>query len=129
MQAWPSGCDPCARRKGKQAEHSAPEGALEMRSTCVTVTFRSAFRLPGYVAPFSAGTYEVLSEDERLDGLSFEAFRRVATFLRISGQDSPRGRTELFPVSQADLDAAVLADQTGHSAAAAAAGSPEKDKR
>lgn len=100
-----------------------------MRSTCVTLTFRSAFRLPGYDMPFPAGTYEVLSEDERLDGLSFEAFRRVATFLRITGRDGASGRTELFPVSQQDLDAAILADQGRHSAEVAGAETPRKDSR
>lgn len=89
-----------------------------MRSTCVSLTFRSPFHLPGYDAPFPAGTYEVLSEDERLDGLSFEAFRRQSTFLRISGRGGSQGRTELLPVSQQDLDAAVLADQAGHAAEA-----------
>ena len=59
---------------------------MEMRSTTVTVTFRQGFFLPGHEAPFPAGTYEVLSEDERLEGLTFEAYRRVATFLRIRGQ-------------------------------------------
>lgn len=98
---------------------------MEMRSTTVTVTFRQGFFLPGHEAPFPAGTYEVLSEDERLEGLTFEAYRRVATFLRIRGQGAAAGRTELQPVSQQDLDAALLADQAGSPRGAVAPGTED----
>lgn len=96
---------------------------MDLRSTIATVTFSSSFCLAGHEAPFPAGTYEVLSEDERLEGLSFEAFRRIATFLRITGTGLSAGRTELLPVSQQDLDAAVLADQAKHPTLDAVAGS------
>jgi hypothetical protein len=102
---------------------------MELRSNSVTVTFHQSFCLPGHDAAFPAGTYEVLSEDERLDGLTFEAFRRVATFLRISGNGASSGRTELQPVSQRDLDAALLADQGRQSAGATGAGSLRKEER
>ena len=127
MQTWQSGF-PLQKATDDPVDHTALEVALEMRSTCVTMTFRSAFRLPGYDAPFPQGTYEVLSEDERLDGLSFEAFRRVSTFLHISGRDGSRGKTELLPVSQQDLDAAFLADQAGQSAQIADTGLPRKEQ-
>jgi len=84
-----------------------------MRSTIVNVTFRQGFRLPGIEAEFPAGSYEVFCEDERLEGPTFEAFRRIATFLQIKGQGPHAGLTELQPISQQDLDAALLADRGG----------------
>jgi hypothetical protein len=82
-----------------------------MRSTTATVTFRSSFRLPGHDRDFSSGSYDVLREDERLDGLTFEAFRRVATYLRVWGRGVQAGQTELLPITEKDLDAALLADR------------------
>lgn len=105
------------------------ESLMELRSNTMTVTFRQSFCLPGHDAPFPAGTYEVLSEDERLDGLTFEAFRRVATFLRITGNGASSGRTELQPVSQQDLDAALLADQGKRPVGPTDEGSLRKEER
>ncbi|WRH63709.1 MAG: hypothetical protein RSE12_05055 [Fuscovulum sp.] len=82
-----------------------------MRSTTATVTFRNSFRLPGHDRDFPSGSYDVLREDERLDGLTFEAFRRVATYLRVRGRGVQAGQTELLPITEKDLDAALLADR------------------
>ena len=54
---------------------------MTMRSTRSTVTFSSPFTLSGYPGDLPAGDYEVLVEEELLQGLSFEAYRRTATYL------------------------------------------------
>jgi hypothetical protein len=99
-----------------------------MRSTIENVTFRQGFRLPGHDTDYPAGTYAILREDERLEGLTFEAFRRVATFLRVEGQGAEAGRSELRPVSEQDLDAALLADQAGSPFQPNGGMAPRKDK-
>lgn len=81
-----------------------------MRSTTATVTFHHPFTLAGYDDQLPAGSYDVLREDELLEGLSFEAYRRVATFLRVL-HGSAAGRSELRPVSDADIDAALDRDR------------------
>jgi hypothetical protein len=69
------------------------------------VTFRHPFTLPGMAEPHAAGTFEVLIDAEALD-VSFAAhvsrLRLMLTY---------RGRTEALPISAADLEAALLADQ------------------
>ena len=54
-----------------------------MRSTTVDVTFRRAFALKGLESAVPPGTYRVHIEEEQIDGLSFLAYRRLATFIRI----------------------------------------------
>lgn len=82
-----------------------------MRSTIETVNFTRAFTLPGYDDLLPAGSYEVLREDERLEGLTFDAYRRVATFLRVLGHGAEAGRTELRPTTDNDLEAALRRDR------------------
>lgn len=59
---------------------------MSMRSSRSTVTFSNPFTLPGYPGDLPAGDYEVLVEEELLQGLSFEAYRRTATYLTVRGR-------------------------------------------
>ncbi len=84
---------------------------MTMRSTKSTVTFSNPFSLPGYPDELPAGDYEVLIEEELLQGLSFEAYRRTATYLRVRGRGNHAGRTELRTISESDLHEALYRDQ------------------
>jgi len=83
---------------------------MNMRSTKSTVTFSNPFTLPGYPAELPAGDYEILVEEELLRGLSFEAYRRTATYLTVRGTGSHAGRTELRAISDRDLKEALSRD-------------------
>jgi len=96
---------------------------MNTRSTKTSVTFVNPFSLPGYVGVLPAGEYEVLVEEELLQGLSFEAWRRTSTFLTVRGRGNRAGRTELRAISDRDLKAALnrdagMADITHKSGAA-----------
>ncbi|MEQ9037229.1 MAG: hypothetical protein RIE24_02630 [Silicimonas sp.] len=82
-----------------------------MRSTRSTVTFSNPFTLPGYPGDLPAGDYEVLVEEELLQGLSFEAYRRTATYLTVRGRGSHAGHSELRAISESDLNEALSRDQ------------------
>ena len=102
---------------------------MTMRSTISTVTFSSPFTLSGYPGDLPAGDYEVLVEEELLQGLSFEAYRRTATYLTVRGSGNHAGRTELRAISENDLKEALSQDQAtadtnNHSDAAL---SPQED--
>ncbi len=84
---------------------------MNMRSTRSTVTFSNPFTLSGYPGDLPAGDYEVLVEEELLQGLSFEAYRRTATYLTVRGKGSHAGRTELRAISDSDLKEALSRDQ------------------
>ncbi len=47
-----------------------------------------------------AGNYELLAEDELLEGLSFEAWRRTATYLTVLGTGNAVAGPERWPVTE-----------------------------
>jgi hypothetical protein len=51
------------------------------RTTRTTVTFKHPFTLKGVDGMLPAGDYRVLTDEELIDGLSFLAYRRVATMI------------------------------------------------
>jgi hypothetical protein len=82
-----------------------------MRSTRSIVRFSHAFTLSGYLDELPAGEYEVVVEEELLQGLSFEAYRRTATYLFVRGKGGRAGRTEMRQITQGDLEMALSRDQ------------------
>ena len=54
-----------------------------VRSTTTNVTFRHAFALKDLERPIPPGTYRVDVEEDPIDGLSFLAYRRLATFITV----------------------------------------------
>ena len=84
---------------------------MNNRSTSSTVRFLNPFTLPGYPGEMPAGEYEVIVEEELLQGLSFAAYRRTATYLTVRGKGRHAGRTELRAVFGNDLKDALTRDQ------------------
>lgn len=68
---------------------------MNMRTSRSTVAFSYAFGLSGYPDALPAGEYEIVVEEERLQGLSFEAYRRTETYLVVRGTGHHAGRTEM----------------------------------
>lgn len=83
---------------------------MNTRSSKSKVTFSNPFSLPGIVGELAAGEYEVLVEEKLIQGLSFEAWRRTATYLTVRGKGNHAGRTELWTVSDRDLKVALNRD-------------------
>ncbi|SIS91436.1 hypothetical protein [Paracoccus saliphilus] len=81
-----------------------------MRSTTSMVTFSHPFTLSGYPDELPAGEYEVIVEEELLQGLSFEAYRRTATHLMVHGRKGKAGITEMRQISKTDLETALNRD-------------------
>lgn len=83
---------------------------MTMRSTNSTVTFLAPFALSWYPDELPAGAYEVVVEEELLQGISFEAWRRTATYLMVRGSGRHAGRTEMRAISDSDLKEALSRD-------------------
>ena len=103
---------------------------MTTRSTRSTVTFSAPFALSGYPGELPAGTYEVVVEEELLQGLSFEGWRRTATSLTVRGRGSPAGRSESHVISDSDLEEALRRDAatTQTNTQSEAALSPQEDR-
>jgi hypothetical protein len=87
------------------------EALMNIRSTRTTLSFRSDFILPHDVRTVPAGDYVLVTEEERLEGLTFNAYRRISGYLIVGGGPANPGRTEMIPVTEAELDALVALDK------------------
>jgi hypothetical protein len=87
---------------------------LATRSKDTTLTFSKAFALSEVDRPLPAGTYRVVVDEEDIPGLSFLAFRRVATMLHVPAMSAPGGHKEIFVVNPDELAAALEADRRQH---------------
>lgn len=83
---------------------------MSMRSTTSAVEFKHAFVVPGSNKEFPPGRYEVLVEEELLEGLSFAAYRETGVYLMIYGKGHNSGPTEMRPISSAYLTMALKRD-------------------
>lgn len=84
-----------------------------------TVIFRNPFSLEGLGRQLPAGNYEVVTDEELLEGLSFPVYRRVATRMLVPAQ-SIKGSVEMLTVDPPSLAAARERDQAGKSGRPAA---------
>lgn len=83
------------------------------RSIETTVTFRRPFTLAALDGVQPAGTYRLVEEEEEeIAGLSFVAFRRVATLLHVPADPAPGETRQVVLVLPDELAAALAADAT-----------------
>jgi hypothetical protein len=83
---------------------------MTMRSRRETITFKHAFWIEGIDRPLSAGAYEVITDEEMIEGLSVAAFRRVATMIMVPAA-APRNSTmEMISISSIALSDAQRID-------------------
>jgi hypothetical protein len=75
------------------------------RTLSKTVTFSKPFLLKGIGRMLPAGAYRVVTDEELLEGLSFPAYRRVATMIFVPSQFHASS-IELVTIDPADLQAA-----------------------
>lgn len=94
---------------------------MNVRTRATTVTFDHAFHLSEADGDLPAGTYRLVIDEEQLLGVSFLAYRRMATMLHTPALAAPPGRNECLSVNAAELDAALLKDQQTSARARAAA--------
>ncbi|GMB81087.1 hypothetical protein NN6n1_18700 [Shinella zoogloeoides] len=83
------------------------------RTTETEITFTHPFRLESLSEPLEAGTYRLVVDEELIEGLSFTAYRRVATHLEIPAISVAINRRQFLQVSQQEIDAVLANDGTG----------------
>ncbi len=82
---------------------------MTTRTTSRTMTFVHPFKLTGMDGEQPAGRYVVETDEELLEGLSFPAYRRVATYLTLPRQVNGVPTSEMIRVDPVELEAAVNA--------------------
>ena len=78
------------------------------RTHRTTSSFTRPFRLRGVDHLLPSGTYEVVTEEELIEGLSFPVYRRVSTIMLVPGRLA--STLEMVTVDPIDLAAAQHLD-------------------
>jgi hypothetical protein len=83
---------------------------MTTRSRREVITFRHPFRIKGIDRVLPSGAYEVITDEEMIEGLSFASFRRVATMIMVPAA-APRDSTmEMISIGSVDLSDAQRID-------------------
>lgn len=83
---------------------------MTTRSRREVVTFRHPFRIKGIDRVLPSGAYDVITDEEMIEGLSFASFRRVATMIMVPAA-APRASTmEMISIGSVDLSDAQRID-------------------
>jgi hypothetical protein len=79
---------------------------MTVRTTSKTVTFTRPFALAGFPAVLPAGAYAVDTDEEELDSVLSQGWRRVSTTMRVR----VGGAIEVWPVDPQALHEALMRD-------------------
>src|SRR5882672_9368143 len=82
---------------------------MTTRTTHKFVIFRHPFSLADGERRLPAGSYEVITDEELIEGLSFPVYRRVGTMMLVPGQ-SRQASVEMLSIDPSVLTAAIESD-------------------
>lgn len=84
---------------------------MATRTRRKTVVFCRAFLLKGIDRVLPPGNYEVVTDEEMIEGLSFPVYHRVSTAIMVPAQDRASS-VEMLTIDPRDLEAAQIRDVT-----------------
>jgi hypothetical protein len=76
---------------------------MTTRSRRETITFKHPFRIKGIDRLLPPGAYEVITDEEMIEGLSFASFRRVATMIMVPAAPPRTSTMERISINPVDL--------------------------
>jgi hypothetical protein len=74
-----------------------------MRTRRETVIFKHPARIKGIDRMLPAGSYEVVTDEEMIEGLSFPSFRRIATMIVVPAAAPHHHAMEMITIGSIDL--------------------------
>jgi hypothetical protein len=77
------------------------------RTKTSTVHFDAPFTLNGLDGPYPAGDYQVQDDEEQITGISWLAYRRVASMIEVVANQ----KRSLIGIDPSELDAALEKDR------------------
>ncbi|WP_286831693.1 MULTISPECIES: hypothetical protein [Kordiimonas] len=75
------------------------------------IVFIHPFAIAGYKETLPAGTYRLDVEEERIEGLSFTAFKRKEVTLHLNQNPKRPGVSEMLTLAPHEIDAAMVWDR------------------
>jgi hypothetical protein len=97
-------------QRGTSAASQCRRLTMTTRSRRETVTFKHPFRIRGIDRQLPAGAYEVITDEEMIEGLSFASFRRVATMIMVPAAAAGNSTMEMVSIGSIDLSDAQRID-------------------
>jgi hypothetical protein len=79
------------------------QASMTIRSRREVVTFKHPFQIRGIERQLPAGAYEVVTDEEQIEGLSFSVFRRVATMIVVPAEGLGGTGIEMVSIGSVDL--------------------------
>jgi hypothetical protein len=83
---------------------------MSVRTTTKTVTFTRSFVINGLDEEQPPGDYEVETDEELLESLSFPAYRRLLTMIRLPPRPTHPGMTRSVAIDPQELETALKQD-------------------
>ena len=84
---------------------------MTIRTNKRAVTFKRPFVLLSFDQELPAGEYQVETDEELLEGISFPAYRRILTTIHLHPTPGRPGETQALTVDPNELDAALDRDR------------------
>lgn len=84
---------------------------MTVRTTKKTLTFANPFLLGDFDEVLPPGAYDVETDEELLEGLSFLAYRRILTLIHLPAKPGHRGLSRTLTIDPNELDAALKRDE------------------
>jgi hypothetical protein len=97
-------CKQARRYKGIEEDMSA-------RTIHSIAHFGAAFVLGGLEGKLPAGDYDIDHDEEMINGLSWVAWRRVATFIHLPARTVKGPNSQLVAIDQTELETALRRDR------------------
>jgi hypothetical protein len=76
---------------------------MTTRTRRENVHFKHPFRIKGIDRLSPPGEYEIITDEEMIEGLSFASFRRVATMIMVPGEAPHAASIEMVSIGSVDL--------------------------
>ena len=83
---------------------------MTTRTRDTVVSFRHPFALKGVERTIPPGEYKIATEERAIEGLTFLAYRRVATSITLPASADPSASVEMVTIDPADLQGALERD-------------------
>jgi hypothetical protein len=83
---------------------------MTTRSRREMVHFNHPFHIKGIDRLLAPGAYEVITDEEMIEGLSFASFRRLAIMIMVPGVAPRTSSMEMISISAVDLSDARCRD-------------------
>src|SRR5258707_2520985 len=87
---------------------------MATRTQRKTVAFGHPYRLKGVDRVLPPGDYEVVTDEELIEGLSFPVYHRVSTAIIVPAQSHQASSVEMVVIDPRDLQAAQDRDASAH---------------